>query len=242
MEDLDSEYHRPDSTRIRALVLFSGGQDSTTCIAWALGRYREVVTLGFDYGQNHSVELACRKDILRALGADYDWVGSLGADYVIDLSFIATLGQNSLTSLTPITRLKTGLPSTFVPGRNLFFVTAAASLAYQLDINEIIIGACDTDYSGYPDCRRDTLLSLEKTISLGMDTSFLLRAPLMNLDKAKIWELADNLGGEAFVRLIKEKTHSCYMGDRTIMHEWGYGCGKCPACLIRSKGFESFVR
>ena len=242
MEDLKREHRSTDSTGGRGLVLFSGGQDSTTCIAWALGRYREVVTLGFDYGQNHSVELACRQEILGAIEDDFDWVGVLGDDYLIDLSFIAELGENSLTSMIPITNSKTGLPSTFVPGRNLFFVTAAASLAYQLDVREIVIGACDTDYSGYPDCRQETLLSLEKTISLGMDRSFVLRTPLMNLDKAKIWGLADRLGGEAFVHLIKEKTHSCYMGDRTIMHEWGYGCGTCPACLLRSRGFERFCR
>ena len=242
MEDLNSERFSSGATRSRGLVLFSGGQDSTTCVAWALERYKEVLTLGFDYGQNHSVELTCRKDILRALEADFVWKGSLGDDYLIDLSFMRTLGTNSLTSDAPITRLSSGLPSTFVPGRNLFFVTAAASLAYQLNISEIIIGACDTDYSGYPDCRRNTLNSLEKTISLGMDASFVLRAPLMNLDKAKIWELAASLGGESFVHLIREKTHSCYMGDRTVMHAWGYGCGKCPACSLRSKGFERFVR
>ena len=241
MKHLNRKLVGSNLTRNRGLVLFSGGQDSTTCIAWALGRYREVVTVGFDYGQNHSVELACRKEILRALEADFDWPGSLGDDYLVDLSFIGALGTSSLTSSAPITRSKSGLPSTFVPGRNLFFVTAAASLAYQLDISEIIIGACDTDYSGYPDCRRNTLTSLEKTISLGMDVSFRLLAPLMNLDKREIWQLASNIGGEAFIHLIQEKTHSCYMGDRTIKHEWGYGCANCAACTLRSKGFESFV-
>jgi 7-cyano-7-deazaguanine synthase len=222
-----------------ALVLFSGGQDSTVCLAWALDRYPRVETVGFAYGQRHAVELAQRGVVREALAAgNPEWAARLGADHMLDL---ATLGQISDTALTREARFEmtsAGLPNTFVPGRNLLFFTYAAALAYRRGMRTLVGGMCETDYSGYPDCRNDTLQSLAKTISLSMDAPFAIETPLMWIDKAGTWELAEQLGGPALVDLIVEHTHTCYTSDRTTRHPWGYGCGQCPACLLRAKGWQ----
>jgi 7-cyano-7-deazaguanine synthase len=225
-----------------ALVLFSGGQDSTVCLAWALGRYARVETVGFAYGQRHAVELGQRGVVREALAAVYPaWGSRLGEDHVLEL---ATLGQISDTALTREARFEmtaAGLPNTFVPGRNLLFFTYAAALAYRRGIRTLVGGMCETDYSGYPDCRNDTLQSLAKAISLGMDAPFAIETPLMWIDKAGTWALAEQLGGPALVDLIVEHTHTCYTPDRTTRHAWGYGCGRCPACLLRAKGWDKWT-
>ena len=222
-----------------ALVLFSGGQDSTVCLAWALERYAHVETVGFAYGQRHEIELTQRPIIFAELGAKFpQWAVSLGADHVLEL---ATLGQISETALTRDAQFEmtaAGLPNTFVPGRNLLFFTYAAALAYRRGIRTLVGGMCETDYSGYPDCRHDTLQSLAKSISLGMDAPFAIETPLMWIDKAGTWDMAEKLGGPALVDLIVEHSHTCYMADRTTRHPWGFGCGRCPACDLRAKGWE----
>ncbi|HWE22084.1 MAG TPA: 7-cyano-7-deazaguanine synthase QueC [Hyphomicrobiaceae bacterium] len=225
-----------------ALVLFSGGQDSTVCLAWALERYGRVETVGFNYGQRHSVELAQRVVVREALAACYPtWAARLGEDHILEL---ATLGQISDTALTRDARFEmtaAGLPNTFVPGRNLLFFTYAAALGYRRGIRTLVGGMCETDFSGYPDCRNETLQSLAKSISLGMDAPFTIETPLMWIDKAGTWALAADLGGAPFVDLIVEHTHTCYTSDRTTRHAWGYGCGQCPACLLRAKGWEKWI-
>jgi 7-cyano-7-deazaguanine synthase len=225
-----------------ALVLFSGGQDSTVCLAWALERYGRVETVGFNYGQRHSVELAQRVVVREALAACYPtWAARLGDDHILEL---ATLGQISDTALTRDARFEmtaAGLPNTFVPGRNLLFFTYAAALGYRRGIRTLVGGMCETDFSGYPDCRNETLQSLAKSISLGMDAPFTIETPLMWIDKAGTWALAADLGGAPFVDLIVEHTHTCYTSDRTTRHAWGYGCGQCPACLLRAKGWEKWI-
>ena len=225
-----------------ALVLFSGGQDSTVCLAWALARYARVETVGFAYGQRHAVELAQRGVVLKVLAAGFPtWKERLGADHMLEL---ATLGQISDTALTREARFEmteVGLPNTFVPGRNLLFFTYAAALAYPRGIRTLVGGMCETDYSGYPDCRNNSLQSLAKAISLGMDAPFAIETPLMWIDKAGTWELAEQLGGPALVDLIVEHTHTCYTPDRTTRHAWGYGCGQCPACLLRAKGWKKWT-
>jgi 7-cyano-7-deazaguanine synthase len=224
-----------------ALVLFSGGQDSTVCLAWALERYGRVETAGFNYGQRHSVELAQRVVVREALAACCpSWAARLGEDHILEL---ATLGQISDTALTRDARFEmtaAGLPNTFVPGRNLLFLTYAAALGYRRGIRTLVGGMCETDFSGYPDCRNETLQSLAKAISLGMDAPFTIETPLMWIDKAGTWALADKLGGPRFVDLIVEHTHTCYTPDRTTRHAWGYGCGQCPACLLRAKGWQKW--
>jgi len=220
-----------------ALVLFSGGQDSTTCLAWALARYRQVETIGFAYGQRHAVELECRAPI-RAVLAER-WPGRLGPDHTIDLAAtIAGLGDTALTTQTAIAMTKEGLPNTFVPGRNLLFFTCAAALAYRRGLRRIVAGMCETDYSGYPDCRDDTIKAMQLAINLGMQRRFVLETPLMWRDKAATWALAEALGGAALVELIRAETHSCYLGDRSQLHEWGRGCGACPACELRAGGWR----
>ena len=220
-----------------ALVLFSGGQDSTTCLAWSLARYPHVETVGFAYGQRHAVELDCRAPIRSAIGAM--WPGRLGPDHTIDLAAtIGGLGATALTSETTIAMTGEGLPNTFVPGRNLLFFTAAAALAYRRGLRRIIGGMCETDYSGYPDCRDDTIKAMQLALNLGMQRRFVLETPLMWRDKAATWELAQSLGGGALVELIRRETHSCYLGDRSRLHEWGYGCGTCPACELRANGWQ----
>ena len=224
-----------------ALVLFSGGQDSATCLAWALARFAHVETVGFDYGQRHKIELGCRTRFIAKLRNAFPaWAAKLGADHVLDLSLIPALGETAMTSGAEIRLGDNGLPTTFVPGRNIFFFTAAAALAYRRDIKHLIGGMCETDYSGYPDCRDDTLKSLQVTLNLGLDARLVVETPLMWRDKTATWKLAESLGGQPLVDLILEETHSCYRGDRTKRHDWGYGCGACPACELREKGWRGY--
>ena len=230
-----------DAVHKTALVLFSGGQDSTTCLAQALSKYERVETVAFDYGQRHIVELQARLNVLREIKTQFpQWASKLGDDHMVDL---AVLGQISDTSLTRDVAFKmesSGLPNTFVPGRNLLFLTLAAALAYRRDLQVLVTGVCETDFSGYPDCRDDTMKAMQLALSLGMDKRFLIETPLMWIDKADTWALAKSLGGQALVDLIVEHTHTCYLGDRVHRHTWGYGCGACPACELRAKGFERF--
>ena len=217
-----------------ALVLFSGGQDSTTCLAWALARYPHVETIGFAYGQRHAAELECRAPIREKLAGP-----RLGPDHVIDLAgTVAGLGATALTSDTTIAMTAEGLPNTFVPGRNLLFFTCAGALGYRRGLRRIVAGMCETDYSGYPDCRDDTIKAMQLALNLGMQRRFVLETPLMWRDKAATWALADALGGPALVELIRTETHSCYLGDRRHSHDWGYGCGTCPACELRAAGWR----
>jgi 7-cyano-7-deazaguanine synthase len=225
----------------KALVLFSGGQDSATCLAWALERYAHVETMGFHYGQRHAVELACRQVVLERLREQFPaWSTRLGADHMLDLSLLGQISDTALTQEQEITFKASGLPSTFVPGRNLLFLTFAAAVAYRRGLSVLVGGMCETDYSGYPDCRDDTLKSLQVTLGLGLDTRLVIETPLMWLDKAATWRLAQQLGGQDLVSLILEETHTCYMGDRSHRHAWGYGCDSCPACDLRRKGYEIF--
>jgi 7-cyano-7-deazaguanine synthase len=226
-------------TRQAALVLFSGGQDSTTCLAWALQHFPRVETVGFDYGQRHRIELDARQAVLREIKAQYpQWAARLGDDHLLDVN---VLGQVSDTSLTRDVAFKieaSGLPNTFVPGRNLLFLTLAAAVAYRRDIDVLVTGVCETDFSGYPDCRDDTMKAMQLALSLGMDKRCLIETPLMWIDKAHTWSLAQQLGGQALIGLIEEHTHTCYLGDRSHRHAWGYGCGSCPACQLRAKGWQ----
>ena len=224
-----------------ALVLFSGGQDSTTCVAWALERYARVETIGFDYGQRHAIELACREPIrdgIRRL--DPRWAARLGDDHLLDASVIGGVGATALTTDAAITLDAAGLPTTFVPGRNLLFLTLAAALASRRELTVLVGGMCETDFSGYPDCRDDTIKAMQVALNLGMDRRFALETPLMWLDKAATWTLAETLGGPAFVALIRDETHTCYLGDRTHRHDWGFGCGTCPACRLRERGYARY--
>lgn len=226
----------------RALVLFSGGQDSATCLAWALDRFTHVETVGFDYGQRHLVELSCRQVFMQRLRElRPDWSIRLGADHMLDVGLLAQISQSAMTEDRAIEMQANGLPNTFVPGRNLLFLTLAATLAYRRELTVLVGGMCETDYSGYPDCRDDTLKSLQVTLGLGMDTRMVIETPLMWLDKARTWELAHQLGGDHLVSLIETDTHTCYLGDRTEQHSWGYGCGTCPACELRRNGHEQFL-
>ena len=226
----------------RALVLFSGGQDSTVCLVWALQRFSVVETVGFDYGQRHAVELECRTKVRERLRHEYPaWGNTLGDDHMIDLRFLKTLGKTALTDEVEIEIDKSGLPTTFVPGRNLLFFVSAAALAYRGGSKHLVGGMCETDYSGYPDCRDDTLKALQSTLNLGMDTRFVVHTPLMWIDKAETWALAEELGGESLVSLIRDESHSCYIGDRDSFHEWGYGCGGCPACDLRARGYGRYL-
>ncbi len=225
----------------KALVLFSGGQDSATILAWALDRFDVVETLGFHYGQRHAIEMDCRETFLRTLSDVSDqWHTKLGPDHVLTLQTLAEISETALTREVEIDISEAGLPSTFVPGRNLIFLTYAAALAYKRGIRSIVTGVCETDYSGYPDCRDETIKSLQKTLNLGMEAEFALCTPLMWVDKAETWAMAEELGGSAYVDLILEESHTCYLGDRTRRHVWGYGCGTCPACTLRKQGFETY--
>lgn len=224
-----------------ALVLFSGGQDSTTCLAWALARYDRVETIGFAYGQRHDVELIVRKRVLDRIRAEFpDWAARLGEDQVLDLSEFGAISDTALTREAKIEMTAAGLPSTFVPGRNLVFFTYAAAIAYRRRTPVLVGGMCETDYSGYPDCRNETLQTLARALSLGLDWNVTIETPLMWIDKAGTWALAHELGGERLVDLIVEETHTCYLGNREHRHEWGYGCGTCPACELRRKGWEKW--
>ena len=225
-----------------ALVLFSGGQDSTTCLAHALQRYERVETLSFDYGQRHRVELDARRHVLRELRAAFPvWAARLGEDHLLDLSVLGQVSETSLTRDVAFQIETSGLPNTFVPGRNLLFLTLAAALAYRRGLEVIVTGVCETDYSGYPDCRDDTIKALQVALSLGLDRRTVLETPLMWLDKAQTWQLAHELGGTALVDLILEHSHTCYAGDRSQRHAWGYGCGQCPACELRARGWQQYA-
>jgi len=222
-----------------ALVLFSGGQDSSTCLAWALARFAHVETVGFAYGQRHAVEMDCRGPMREGLAAMMDWGERLGEDHVVDLgASLAGIGASALTSDAEIRMTAEGLPSTFVPGRNLVFLAYAGAIAYRRGLRHIVAGMCETDYSGYPDCRDDTLKAMQLALNLGMDRRFVVRTPLMWVDKAATWGLAEELGGAALVALIVEHSHSCYRGERSTRHDWGWGCGTCPACELRAAGWR----
>jgi 7-cyano-7-deazaguanine synthase len=224
-----------------ALVLFSGGQDSATCLAWALDRFARVETIGFDYGQRHAVELECRPAFRTALLEGFpNWAGQLGPDHTLALDALRAVSDTALTRETAIAMGQDGLPNTFVPGRNIVFLTFAAALAYRRGLRHIVGGMCETDYSGYPDCRDDTIKALQVALNLGMARRFVLHTPLMWIDKAATWRLAEQFGGLALVDLIVEHTHTCYLGDRTQRHPWGFGCGACPACDLRRKGWEGY--
>ncbi|MCC7250589.1 7-cyano-7-deazaguanine synthase QueC [Hyphomicrobium sp.] len=222
-----------------ALVLFSGGQDSTVCLAWALDRFARVETVGFSYGQRHAVELTQRRIVLDGMAATFPaWGDRLGPDHEITLAELGRLSETALTRDTEIEMTKAGLPSTFVPGRNLLFLVYAAAVAYRRGIATLVAGMCETDYSGYPDCRADTIRAQEEAIALGFDKEFAVLTPLMYVDKAGTWAMAAELGGAPLIDLIREETHTCYLGDRTVHHAWGWGCGTCPACQLRAKGWE----
>jgi 7-cyano-7-deazaguanine synthase len=224
-----------------ALVLYSGGQDSATCLAWALERYGHVETIGFDYGQRHRIELDCRTDLVARLCAQFPaWSEKLGEDHVVRLDALGQISQTALTSDMEFRLAEDGLPNSFVPGRNLIFLAFAAALAYRRGLKRIVTGVCETDYSGYPDCRDDTIKAMQVALSLGLDRRLVLETPLMWRDKAQTWALAQELGGEALVELIRLRSHSCYVGDRTLEHVWGHGCGACPACELRSAGWEKW--
>lgn len=226
----------------KALVLFSGGQDSTTCLAWALDRFAEVETVGFDYGQRHAAELEVRPKILSLLRAGFPaWSARLGEDHLLPLRVLKAIGGTALTDSMRIETGANGLPNTFVPGRNILFLTASAALAYRRGTVNVVGGMCETDFSGYPDCRDETIKAVNTAINLGMDTKFEIHTPLMWLDKADTWRLAQKLGGQVLVDLIIEQTVTCYEGDRVHRQSWGYGCARCPACELRAKGYEKFV-
>ena len=227
----------------KALVLFSGGQDSTTCLAWALERYEHVETIGFDYGQRHRIELECRLNILQEVRNRFpNWAKRLGEDHVLDLKLLGQISDTAMIAEKTIEFEKNGLPNTFVPGRNLLFLTFAATIAYRRGLTVLVGGMCETDYSGYPDCRDNTLKATQVALSLGMDAPVIIETPLMWLDKAQTWRLAENLGGQDFVSLIQEESHTCYLGTRQQKHEWGYGCGTCPACELRKTGYEQYIQ
>jgi 7-cyano-7-deazaguanine synthase len=224
-----------------ALVLFSGGQDSATCLAWALERFARVEMLGFDYGQRHAVELDSRDKILAGLrGLNTGWADKLGDSHTLAIPTLSDISDTALTRDVAIEMNADGLPNTFVPGRNLVFLTFAAALAYRRGITHVIGGMCETDYSGYPDCRNDTIQALQQALNLGMARRFELHTPLMWRDKAATWALADKLGGQGLVDLIREHSHTCYLGERGALHDWGYGCGTCPACELRAKGWREY--
>lgn len=226
----------------RALVLFSGGQDSTVALAWALERFDQVETLGFDYGQRHAIELTCRQTLRQRLpGILPSAAMRLGPDHLLDLATLGAMSDTALTRESEIAFAESGLPTTFVPGRNLIFLTFAAALAYRRDCKHIVLGVCETDYSGYPDCRDDTIKAMQVALGLGLDRRLVLHTPLMWRDKAQTFALARAIGGEGLLDLVIAESHSCYKGDRTLRHSWGFGCGACPACDLRAKGYSAFL-
>ena len=225
----------------KALVLFSGGQDSTTCLAWALREFDAIETLGFAYGQRHGAELDARPGILARFRAEFPaWREKLGEDHLLSLDVLSQIGGSALTDDVEIAMRADGLPTTFVPGRNLMFLTAAAALGTRRGIHDLVGGMCETDYSGYPDCRSETIEAMQKALTLGLAEEFIVHTPLMRIDKAATWRLAEELGGGNLVRLIVEDTVTCYEGDRTQRHDWGYGCGVCPACRLRGAGYARY--
>jgi len=222
-----------------ALVLFSGGQDSTTCLAWALEKFDRVETIGFDYGQRHRIELAARLRVLESLKTRFPkWAAKLGNDHVVDLAVLGQISDTALTRDTKIMMEAANLPNTFVPGRNLMFFTLASAVGYRRNLNVVVGGMCETDFSGYPDCRDDTIKAQQVAVSLGMGQRFTYETPLMWIDKAQTWQLAKELGGEDLVSILVNDSHTCYLGIRESLHDWGYGCGTCPACDLRRKGYE----
>ena len=224
-----------------ALVLFSGGQDSTTCLAHALERYERVETLGFDYGQRHSVEMQARTVVLERLRDRFpQWEPFLGQDHVLSLDVLCQIGGSSLTEDVAFAMQADGLPNTFVPGRNLLFLTLAGALAYRRGLQVLVTGVCETDFSGYPDCRDDTMKAMQLALNLGLAQRLRIETPLMWIDKAATWRMAETLGGQALVDLILEDTHTCYQGERGQRHDWGYGCGACPACALRARGWQGY--
>lgn len=226
-----------------ALVLFSGGQDSTVCLAWALERFGRVETVGFDYGQRHAVELTVRttvRDKLAALKPDY--AARLGEDHLVKVDALAAISETALTRDMAIEMADNGLPTTFVPGRNLLFLVLAGAIGYRRNLTHLVGGMCETDYSGYPDCRDATMRAMQAALALGLDRPMTVETPLMAIDKAGTFALAEQIGGEPLLRLTVEETHSCYLGDRSHRHDWGYGCGSCPACELRAKGYEQFLQ
>jgi 7-cyano-7-deazaguanine synthase len=226
-----------------ALVLFSGGQDSTVCLAWALDRFRSVETIGFNYGQRHAIELDCRQRIRERLCETSPlWAERLAEDHSLRLDALQEISDTALTRNTEITMAENGLPSTFVPGRNLVFFVFAAAVAYRRGLRHLVGGMCETDYSGYPDCRDDTLKAMQLALNLGMERRFVLHTPLMWIDKAATWGLAYELGGEPLVDLIRDETHTCYLGERGARHDWGFGCGACPACDLRAAGYARYLQ
>ena len=224
-----------------ALVLLSGGQDSATCLAWALARFDRVETIGFDYGQRHRVELEQRLTVRQRLADLFDWSARLGPDHLIPLRDFGAINATAMTEAVAIEATPGGLPSTFVPGRNLMFLTTAAAVAYGRGIRRLVTGVCETDYSGYPDCRDDTMKALQIALNLGMDARFVIETPLMWIDKAATFAMARDLGGPALLEIIRHDTHTCYLGDRSHLSDWGYGCGTCPACQLRAAGYRRFV-
>jgi 7-cyano-7-deazaguanine synthase len=227
--------------RSSALVLFSGGQDSTTCLAWALERFAWVETVGFVYGQRHVAEIEARVRVLDGLRREFAaWRDRLGPDHVLSLDVLSQIGGSALTDDVAIAMRADGLPTTFVPGRNLMFLVAAATLGTRRGIHDLVGGMCETDYSGYPDCRNETMQTMQQALTLGFAEEFVIHTPLMHIDKAETWRLAERLGGEALVTLIVAETVTCYEGDRTHKHAWGYGCGICPACALRAAGFRRY--
>jgi 7-cyano-7-deazaguanine synthase len=224
-----------------ALVLFSGGQDSTVCLAWALQQFSCVETVGFDYGQRHAVELSVRTRIREKMAAlQAEWMAALGDDHLVKLDALGAISDTALTRDTAIAMADSGLPTTFVPGRNLIFFCFAGALAYRRGARHLVAGMCETDYSGYPDCRDDTIKALQVALTLGLDKRVTIHTPLMWIDKADTFAMAEQIGGKAFLEIVIEDSHSCYLGDRSKHHEWGFGCGECPACQLRSQGFAKF--
>ena len=224
-----------------ALVLFSGGQDSTTCLAWALDKFSHVETVAFNYNQRHVVELECRKVVLQNIRAQFpEWADKLGEDHLLDIPVLGSISDTALTQDREIEFSKSGLPTTFVPGRNLLFLTLASAIAYRRGIEVLVGGMCETDFSGYPDCRNETIKSQEKTLSLGLDYPLIIETPLMWIDKAATWKMANDIGGNRLINIIKNDTHTCYLGDRSVSHDWGFGCGTCPACELRKTGWNKF--
>ena len=232
---------RPAADARTALVLFSGGQDSTACLAWALTRFARVETVGFDYGQRHRIELDCRLTVRAELsGAFPDWAARLGDDHLLDLTLLGQLSDTALTRQRAIEMQANGLPNTFVPGRNLLFLTVAAALAYRRGASVLVGGMCETDYSGYPDCRDNTLKAMQVALSLGLDAPMVVMTPLMWRSKAQTWALTAQLGGATLTDLVIEHTHTCYLGERGLRHAWGHGCGTCPACALRAAGHTAW--
>jgi 7-cyano-7-deazaguanine synthase len=242
MTSIDTTFSTMQKDPRTALVTFSGGQDSTACLAWALSRYAHVETIGFDYGQRHRVELDCRVRVREQIKKTFPhWATRLGDDHLLDLGLLGQISDTALTESRAIAMQANGLPNTFVPGRNLLFLNFAAAVAYRRGASVLVGGMCETDYSGYPDCRDNTLKALQVAISLGLDSPMTIETPLMWLTKAQTWALTDQLGGQPLNDLIIEHTHTCYLGDRTQRHAWGYGCGTCPACALRREGYEAFL-